>query len=72
MTSGTPQVCRTSLPPGGMPGRAVGHNEDMSLLDAFVEFDAALEWALDDPLLADEPSGADAPAEWPQPPPAVS
>lgn len=26
----------------------------MSLFDALIEFDAALEWPLDDPLLADD------------------
>jgi hypothetical protein len=51
-----------------MPGRGAGHNDGMSLLDAFVEFDAALEWALDDPLLADDPPGAEPPGDWPQPP----
>lgn len=47
----------------------------MSLLDAFSEFDSALDWQLDDPLLADEPSPDDAGEGWPAPkplPPAAS
>ena len=42
----------------------------MSLLDAFSDFDAALDWQLDDPLLADPPSddGADPPSPAPLPP----
>lgn len=36
----------------------------MSLLDALSEFDAALDWQVDDPLLADEPSLADAGDSW--------
>lgn len=39
----------------------------MSLLDAFNEFDAALEWQLDDPLLRDEPTTAD--VDWVPPAP---
>ena len=41
----------------------------MSLLDAFSEFDAALDWQLDDPLLADEPMADDALGGWPSPSP---
>jgi len=43
----------------------------MSLLDAFIEFDAALEWQLDDPLLGDDASGVDPEAAWGSPAPAV-
>ena len=32
----------------------------MTVFDALIEFDAALDWPLDDPLLADEhPAGAE-------------
>jgi hypothetical protein len=44
----------------------------MSLLDAFNEFDAALDWELDDPFLADE-RPADPGDGWvPVPPPAAA
>jgi hypothetical protein len=36
----------------------------MALLDALIEFDAALEWPLDDPLLADEPPSDVEPDGW--------
>ena len=46
----------------------------MSLFDALIEFDAALEWPLDDPLLADDQPSAVVTAEgWgtPSPPTAA-
>lgn len=46
----------------------------MTLFAALIEFDAALEWPLDDPLLADDqPSGVVAPGGWgTQPSPVVA
>ena len=50
-------VYRTTPSPLRLGYAARGQSRPMSLLDLMQEFDAALEWPLDDPFLADhEPS----------------
>ena len=45
----------------------------MSLFDALIEFDAALEWPLDDPLLTDDQPAAVVTADgWGTQPPPVA